>query len=173
MFPEANQGYPFLYAVHRASRCPKPLGRVPTNLHRLHGSHGATHAGGSDGQATFFRAPGISFSDANAHQCVMAEEAGFESVAGRGQAARSQIFRAPKDESGGIRLPIAWRGARRTSHLGTFLLRHLCFEIGRRGGARSTVLMTFVSSVHSPKIMLGMLVKDLCGDPIATRRRLP
>jgi len=95
------------------------------------------------------------------------------SVAVRGQAARSQIFRAPKDESGGIRLPIAWRGARRTSHLGTFLLRHLCFEIGRRGGARSTVLMTFVSSVHSPKIMLGMLVKVLCGDPIATRRRLP
>ena len=33
--------------------------------------------------------------------------------------------------------------------------------------------MTFVSSVHNPKIMLGMLVKVLCGDSIATRRRLP
>ena len=35
------------------------------------------------------------------------------------------------------------------------------------------VEMTFVSSVHNPKIMLGMLVKVLCGDSIATRRRLP
>ncbi len=33
--------------------------------------------------------------------------------------------------------------------------------------------MTFVSSVHNPKIMLGMLVKVLCGHAIATRRRLP
>ena len=35
------------------------------------------------------------------------------------------------------------------------------------------MLMTFVRSVHNPKIMLGMLVKVLCGDAIATRRRLP
>jgi hypothetical protein len=33
--------------------------------------------------------------------------------------------------------------------------------------------MTFVSSVHYPKIMLSMLVKVLCSDSIATRRRLP
>ena len=33
--------------------------------------------------------------------------------------------------------------------------------------------MTFIGSVHNPKIMLGMLVKVLCGDAIATRRRLP
>jgi hypothetical protein len=33
--------------------------------------------------------------------------------------------------------------------------------------------MTFVSSVHNPKIMLGMLVKVLCGHSIATRRCLP
>jgi hypothetical protein len=32
--------------------------------------------------------------------------------------------------------------------------------------------MTFVNSVHNPKIMLGMLVKVLCGDVIATRKRL-
>jgi hypothetical protein len=32
--------------------------------------------------------------------------------------------------------------------------------------------MTFVSSVHNPKIMLSMLVKVLCSDPITTRRRL-
>ncbi len=31
------------------------------------------------------------------------------------------------------------------------------------------LLMTFASSVHNPKIMLRMLVKVLCGDPIATR----
>jgi len=60
-----------------------------------------------------------------------------------------------------------------TSHIGSFLLRHLCLEIGRRGGARDTVLMTLVSSVHNPKIMLGMLVKVLGGDSIATRKRLP
>jgi hypothetical protein len=33
--------------------------------------------------------------------------------------------------------------------------------------------MTFVSSVHYAKIMLSMLVKVLCNDSIATRRRLP
>ena len=32
--------------------------------------------------------------------------------------------------------------------------------------------MTSVGSVRHPKIMLGMLVKVLCGDPIATRGRL-
>jgi hypothetical protein len=35
------------------------------------------------------------------------------------------------------------------------------------------VLLTFISSVHYPKVMLGMLVEILCRDPIATRRRLP
>jgi len=35
------------------------------------------------------------------------------------------------------------------------------------------LLMTFASNVHNPKIMLRMLVKILCGDPIAARRRLP
>ena len=34
------------------------------------------------------------------------------------------------------------------------------------------VLRTFVTSVHNPKIMLRMLIKVLCGDTIATRRRL-
>jgi len=71
--------------------------------------------------------------------------------------------------SGGIRLPIAWRGAHRTSHLGTFLLRHFCFDIGGRVGARGTMLMTFVGSVHNPKIMLCMLIKVLCGDSIRAR----
>ena len=33
--------------------------------------------------------------------------------------------------------------------------------------------MSFISSVHNPKIMLGMLVKVLCSNSIATRRRLP
>jgi hypothetical protein len=33
--------------------------------------------------------------------------------------------------------------------------------------------MTFVSSVHNPKIMRGMLVKVLCGHSIATRRCFP
>ena len=61
-----------------------------------------------------------------------------------------------------------------TCHItGSFLLRHLCLGIGRSGGARDTVLMTFVNSVHNPKIMLSMLVKVLRGDSIATRRRLP
>jgi hypothetical protein len=46
-------------------------------------------------------------------------------------------------------------------------------EIGRRGGARGAVLLTLVGSVHNPKIMLGMLIKVLCRDSIATRRRLP
>ena len=78
---------------------------------------------------------------------------------------------APKDKSERIRL-IAWWGARRTSHLGPALLRHLRFEIGRRGWAGGTMLMTLVSSVHDPKIMLGMLVKVLRGDSIATRGRL-
>ena len=35
------------------------------------------------------------------------------------------------------------------------------------------VEMTFVSSIHNPKIMLGMLVKVLCSHSITTRRRLP
>jgi hypothetical protein len=34
-------------------------------------------------------------------------------------------------------------------------------------------MLTFVSSVHNPKIMLGMLIKVLCGHAIATGRRLP
>ena len=33
--------------------------------------------------------------------------------------------------------------------------------------------MSFVSRVHNPKIMFGMLVKVLCSNSIATRRRLP
>ena len=33
--------------------------------------------------------------------------------------------------------------------------------------------MSFVRSVHNPKIMLGMLVKVLCSNSIPTRRRLP
>jgi hypothetical protein len=79
---------------------------------------------------------------------------------------------APKDKSERIRLPIFWWGARRTSHLGPVLLRHLRFEIGRRGWARGPVLKTLVSGVHDPKIMVGMLVKVLRGDSIATRGRL-
>jgi len=51
-------------------------------------------------------------------------------------------------------------------------LRQLRFEIGRRGWAAGVVLVTFDSSVHNPKIMLGMLVKVLRGHSIATRRRL-
>jgi len=34
------------------------------------------------------------------------------------------------------------------------------------------MLMIFVSSIHNSKIMLGMLVKVLCSDSIATRRHL-
>ncbi|HEY6371738.1 MAG TPA: hypothetical protein VIX37_14255 [Candidatus Sulfotelmatobacter sp.] len=79
---------------------------------------------------------------------------------------------APKDASERIRLPIFWWGARWTRHLGPVLLRHLRFEIGRRIWARGLVLKTFVSGVHNPKIMLGMLVKVLRGDSIVTRRRL-
>ena len=81
----------------------------------------------------------------------------------------------PKHTSGGIRLPITRLpslGAHRTSHLGIFLLRHFCFDIGRRVRARGAVRMTFVSSVHNPKIMLGMLVKVFCSHSIATRRCL-
>jgi hypothetical protein len=33
--------------------------------------------------------------------------------------------------------------------------------------------MSFIRSVHNPKIMLGMLVKVVCSNSIATRRRLP
>ena len=33
--------------------------------------------------------------------------------------------------------------------------------------------MTFVSSVHNPKIMLSVLVKVLCSHSITTRRRFP
>ena len=33
-------------------------------------------------------------------------------------------------------------------------------------------MLTFVSRVHNSKIMLGMLIKVLCGHAIATRRRL-
>jgi hypothetical protein len=46
-------------------------------------------------------------------------------------------------------------------------------EIGRRGGVRGALLLTFVGSINNPKIMLGMLVKVLCRDSIAARRRLP
>jgi hypothetical protein len=88
----------------------------------------------------------------------------------------SKRVSAPKDKSElseRIKLPISRWGACRISHLGPVLLRHLRFEIDRRGWARGTVLMTtFVSGVHNPKIMLGMLVKVLRGDSIATRRRL-
>src|SRR5229473_1296653 len=99
---------------------------------------------------------------------------GNSSFADSGASGRSSGRESvPKDKSERIRLPIAGWGARRTSHFGPVLLRHLHFEIGRRGWARGTVLMTFVNSVHNPKIMLGMLVKVLRGDSIATRRRLP
>jgi hypothetical protein len=46
-------------------------------------------------------------------------------------------------------------------------------EIGRRSRAHRTVLLAFISSVHNPKVMLGMLVKIFCRYSIATRRRLP
>src|SRR5713101_1725150 len=98
---------------------------------------------------------------------------GNSSFADSGASGRSSGRESvPKDKSERIRLPIAGWGARWTSHFGPVLLRHLRFEIGRRGWARGTVLMTFVSGVHNPKIMLGMLVKVLRGDSIATRRRL-
>ena len=98
---------------------------------------------------------------------------GFEPSVPRSK--ESQISRrrpALQDKSGSIKLPIAWGSTRRTDHLGSFLPRRLCLEIGRRGGARGTVMLTFVSSVHNSKIMLGMLIKVLCGHAIATRRRL-
>ena len=92
------------------------------------------------------------------------------------ESGRNQIFRkifGAADKSGGIRLPIARRGGSRTNRIGSVLRRHLCLEIGRRGGARGAVLLTFVGSIHNPKIMLGMLVKVFCRDSIATRRCLP
>ena len=101
------------------------------------------------------------------------EEDGFEPSVPRSK--ESQIFRrrpALQDKSGSIKLPVAWGSTRRTDHLGSFLLRRLCLEIGRRGGARGTVMLTSVSSVHNSKIMLGMLIKVLCGHAIAARRRL-
>ena len=91
----------------------------------------------------------------------------------RGEIRSSGKYSAPRDKSAGIGLPIARRDGRRTDRLGSVLRRHLCLEIRRRGGARCAVLLTFVSSVHNPKIMLGMLIKVLCRDSIATRRRLP
>ena len=91
----------------------------------------------------------------------------------RGEIRSSGTYLAPRAKSAGIRLPIPRWGGRRTHRLGSVLHRHLCLEIGRRGGARGTVLLTFVGSINNPKIMLGMLVKVLCRDSIATRRRLP
>jgi hypothetical protein len=81
----------------------------------------------------------------------------------------------PKNKSGRVRLPLTWRGARRTIDFGSFLLRHLCLELGLRAGTRGTLLMTltFVGSFHHSKIMLSMLVKVLCVDAIATCRCLP
>ena len=35
------------------------------------------------------------------------------------------------------------------------------------------MLLTFISSVHYPIVMLGMLVEVLCRDAVATGRRLP
>jgi len=80
---------------------------------------------------------------------------------------------APQDKSGRVRLPLTWRGARRTIDFGSFRLRHLCLEIGLRARTRGTLLVTFVGSFHHSKIMLGVLVKVLCVDAIATCRRLP
>ena len=79
---------------------------------------------------------------------------------------------ARKHSSERIGLPIALWGAHRTNHLGSVPLRHLRFEIGLRGWVGGAVLVTFGSSVHNAKIMLGMLVKVLRADSIATRRRL-
>ena len=91
----------------------------------------------------------------------------------RGEIRSSGTYLAPRAKSAGIGLPVPRWGGRRTNRLGSVLRRHLCLEIGRRGGARGAVLLTFVSSVHNPKIMLGMLIKVLCRDSIATRSRLP
>jgi hypothetical protein len=88
-----------------------------------------------------------------------------------GSARKTRAHRAPLSSPLGqkaVSLAIACAG-----HLGIILLRPLCFEISRGGGGHDTVLITFVGSVHNPKIMLGMLVKVLCGDTIAARRRLP
>ena len=79
----------------------------------------------------------------------------------------------PQDKSGRVRLPLTWRGARRTIDFGSFRLRHLCLEIGLRARTRGTLLVTFVGSFHHSKIMLRVLVKVLCVDAIATCRRLP
>ena len=79
----------------------------------------------------------------------------------------------PQDKSGRVRLPLTWRGARRTIDFGSFRLRHLCLEIGLRARTRGTLLVTFVGSFHHSKIMFGVLVKVLCVDAIATCRRLP
>src|SRR5208337_5434152 len=54
-------------------------------------------------------------------------------------------------------LPIARSGCL-ISRFGSFLLRRLGLEIGRRGGAGAPLLLTFARSVHDPEIMLGMLV---------------
>ena len=70
-------------------------------------------------------------------------------------------------------LPLTWRGARWTIDFGSFRLRHLCLDIGLRARTRGTLLVTFVGSFHHSKIMLGVLVKVLCVDAIATCRRLP
>ena len=78
----------------------------------------------------------------------------------------------PQDKSGRVRLPLTWRGARRTIDFGSFRLRHLCLEIGLRARTHGTLLVTFVGSFHHSKIMLGVLVKVLCVDAIATCRRL-
>ena len=80
---------------------------------------------------------------------------------------------APQDRSGRVRLPLTWPRARQTIDFGSFLLRHLCLEIGRRAGTRGTLLMTFVGSLHHSKIMLRVLVKVLGVNAIATCRRLP
>ena len=97
---------------------------------------------------------------------------GFEPSVPRSK--ESQIFRRRplQDKSESIKLPVAWGSTRRTDHLGSFLPRRLCLEIGRRGGACGTVMLTSVSSVHNSKIMLGMLIKVLCGHAIAAGRRL-
>jgi hypothetical protein len=79
----------------------------------------------------------------------------------------------PQDKSGRVRLPLTWRGARRTIDFGSFRLRHLCLEIGLRARTRGTLLVTSVGSFHHSKIMFGVLVKVLCVDAIATCRRLP
>ena len=80
---------------------------------------------------------------------------------------------APQDRSGRVRLPLTWPGPRQTIDFGSFLLRHLCLEIGGRTGTRGTLLMTFVGSFHHSKIMLRVLVKVLSVNAIAICRRPP